>query len=153
MADIFDDYRLGAAWDEMLAGLDRPRPPYHAVHETLSRLTGEELGLRAETLARSYLDQGVTFDVQGEERPFPLDVVPRVVAAHEWAEIETGVAQRVRALEVFIADIYGPGEAVLAGVVLRRVIASSSIFHRVAAWIDAANGVRIHVSGIVLIRD
>jgi uncharacterized circularly permuted ATP-grasp superfamily protein len=153
MADLFDDYRLGDAWDEMLAGLDRPRPPYHAVHDTLRRLTGEELGLRADTLARSYLDQGVTFGVHGEERPFPFDVVPRVIAAHEWAEIEAGVAQRVRALEAFLADVYGTGEVLKAGVVPRRVVTSSSSFQRVAAGIEPANGVRIHVAGIDLIRD
>jgi uncharacterized circularly permuted ATP-grasp superfamily protein len=153
MADLFDDYRLGAAWDEMLAGLDRPRPPYHAVHDTLRRLTGEELGLRADALARSYLDQGVTFDVHGEERPFPFDVVPRVIAAHEWTEVETGVAQRVRALEAFLADVYGPCEAIAAGVIPRRVVTSSSNFQRVAAGVEPANGVRIQVAGIDLIRD
>jgi uncharacterized circularly permuted ATP-grasp superfamily protein len=153
MADLFDDYRLGAAWDEMLAGLDQPRAPYHAVHGTLQRLTGEELGDRADTLARSFLDQGVTFDFQGEERPFPLDIVPRVIAAHEWTEVETGVAQRVRALEAFLADVYGAGEAVAAGVIPRRVITSSADFQRVAAGMEPPNGVRIHVAGIDLIRD
>jgi uncharacterized circularly permuted ATP-grasp superfamily protein len=153
MADLFDDYRLGAAWDEMLAGIDAPRAPYHAVHGTLQRLTGEELGDRADTLARSFLDQGVTFDVHGEERPFPLDVVPRVIAAHEWGEIERGVAQRVRALEAFLADVYGPGEAIRAGVIPRRVVVSSSDFMRVAAGMEPPNGVRIHVAGIDLIRD
>jgi uncharacterized circularly permuted ATP-grasp superfamily protein len=153
MADLFDDYRLGAAWDEMLAGIDHPRAPYHAVHGTLQRLTGEELGNRADTLARSFLDQGVTFDVNGEERPFPLDIVPRVIAAHEWTEVETGVAQRVRALEAFLADLYGPGEAIAAGIIPRRVIVSSSDFMRVAAGIEPPNGVRIHVAGIDLIRD
>lgn len=153
MADLFDDYRLGAAWDEMLAGLDRPRAPYHAVRSTLQRLTGEELGLRADTLARSFLDQGVTFDFQGEERPFPLDIVPRVIAAHEWTEVETGVAQRVLALEAFLADVYGPNEAVKAGIIPRRVITSSTDFMRVAAGIEPPNDVRIHVAGIDLIRD
>ena len=71
------------------------------------RPTSTDLESRADALARSYLDQGVTFDVAGEERPFPLDVVPRVVAAHEWVCIEAGVAQRVRALEAFLADVYG----------------------------------------------
>jgi uncharacterized circularly permuted ATP-grasp superfamily protein len=153
MADLFDDYRLGAAWDEMLADIDEPRAPYHAVHGTLQRLTGEELGDRADTLARGFLDQGVTFDVHGEERPFPLDIVPRVIAAHEWTEIEAGVAQRVRTLEAFLADLYGPGEAIAAGIIPRRVITSSSDFMRVAAGIEPPNGVRIHVAGIDLIRD
>ncbi len=153
MADLFDDYRLGAAWDEMLADLEQPRRPYRAVHGTLRKLTGSELGTRAEALARSYLDQGVTFDFAGEERPFPLDVVPRVIAAEEWEAVERGVRQRVLALEAFLADVYGRQEAVKAGVLPWSVIASSTNFQRVAAGINPANGVRIQVAGIDLIRD
>jgi len=153
MADLFDDYRLGTAWDEMLAELDQPRRPYRAVHGTLRRLNGTELGARAEALARSYLDQGVTFDFAGEERPFPLDVVPRVVSAEEWEYVERGVVQRVRALEAFLEDVYGAQRVVRAGVLPWRVVASSSNLQRVAAGINPTNGVRIHVAGIDLIRD
>jgi uncharacterized circularly permuted ATP-grasp superfamily protein len=153
MADLFDAYRLGAAWDEMLATVDQPRRPYRAVHGTLRRISGHDLAARSDALARSYLDQGVTFDVGGEERPFPLDVVPRVISAEEWAEVEAGVAQRVRTLEAFLADLYGPGEAIKAGIVPRRTIVSASGLQRVAAGITPPNGVRIHVAGIDLIRD
>ena len=154
MAELFDGYQVGDAWDEMLtADEQEPRLPYRAVHQTLGNLTGATLAARADALARSYLDQGVTFDFAGEERPFPLDIVPRVVAAKEWAHVEVGVAQRVRALEAFLADIYGSGEAVKAGIVPWRVIASATGFQRVAAGITPPNGVRIHVAGIDLIRD
>ncbi len=153
MAELFDGYRVATAWDEMLAGAEQPRRPYRAVHATLRTLTGAELGSRADALARTYLDQGVTFDFAGEERPFPLDVVPRVISAEEWTEVEAGVAQRVRTLEAFLADVYGAREAVRAGLVPWRVIASASGFHRVAAGITPANGVRVHVAGVDLIRD
>jgi uncharacterized circularly permuted ATP-grasp superfamily protein len=123
------------------------------VHRTLSGLTGDELGVRADVLARSYLDQGVTFDIGGEERPFPTDIVPRVISAAEWATVETGVGQRVRALEAFLADVYGPREAVKAGVVPWRVIATSRYFQRGVIGLQPVNGVRIHVAGIDLIRD
>ncbi|HEY6793657.1 MAG TPA: circularly permuted type 2 ATP-grasp protein [Kineosporiaceae bacterium] len=153
MAELFDGYRTTSAWDEMLASPDRPRRPYRAVHSTLRKLTGADLAARADALARTYLNQGVTFDFAGEERPFPLDVVPRVISAEEWTEVEAGVKQRVRALEAFLADAYGTCEAVKAGIVPWRVIASASGFHRVAAGIQPANGVRIHVAGVDLIRD
>jgi len=153
MADLFDGYPAGTAWDEMIAGPDRPRQPYRGVHATLSGLTGADLGARADALARTYLDQGVTFDFAGEERPFPLDIVPRVISAQEWVTVESGVAQRVRALEAFLTDVYGPREAVRAGIVPWRVIASASGFYRAAAGLDPANGVRIHVAGIDLVRD
>ncbi|MFN8081584.1 MAG: circularly permuted type 2 ATP-grasp protein [Kineosporiaceae bacterium] len=141
------------AWDEMLSVTSRPRKPYRAVHATLRALDSDDLVDRAEALARTYLDQGVTFDFAGEERPFPLDVVPRVVSPEEWQFVEAGVAQRVRVLEAFLADIYGPREVVKAKVVPWRVIASASGFHRIAHGLRPANGVRIHVAGIDLIRD
>jgi uncharacterized circularly permuted ATP-grasp superfamily protein len=153
MAELFDGYRVTSAWDEMLASSDQPRRPYRAVHRTLRRLTGADLASRADALARTYLNQGVTFDFAGEERPFPLDVVPRVISAEEWTEVEAGVKQRVRALEAFLADAYGGCEAVKAGIVPWRVIASATGFHRVAAGLVPANGVRIHVAGVDLIRD
>ncbi len=142
-----------AAWDEMMAPGGQPRRPYRSVHGTLRRLSGGELGARADALARTYLDQGVTFDFAGEERPFPLDVVPRVISAEEWSQVESGVVQRVRALEAFLADVYGERAAVAAGVIPWRVVASASGFHRVAAGVVPANGVRVHVAGIDLIRD
>ncbi len=161
MAELFDGYLEsprntgpdGPAWDEMLRPEDTPRRSYRAVHTTLRRMTGAELGARADALARSYLDEGVTFDFAGEERPFPLDVVPRVISADEWAQVEAGVAQRVRTLEAFLADVYGSREVIRAGIVPWRVIASCGGFQRAAASISPGNGVRCHVSGIDLIRD
>ncbi len=155
---LFDGYRLGGgAWDEMLGGPAEPRTPYKAVFHTLRSMTGTTLKERADILARSYLDQGVTFDYAGEERPFPLDAVPRVISAHEWQVIESGVAQRVTALEAFLDDIYSrEGEiprAVHEGIVPWRLIASSNHYHRAVTGIRPANGVRVHVAGVDLVRD
>lgn len=154
---MFVGYPHGAAWDEMLDGDEQPRTPYKAVHHTLRDMSAASLKERADTLARAYLDQGVTFDHAGEERPFPLDAVPRVISAHEWDVIETGVVQRVTALEMFLDDIYSrEGEiprAVHEGVMPWRLIASSQHYHRAVMGIRPANGVRVHVSGVDLIRD
>ncbi|WP_207023037.1 circularly permuted type 2 ATP-grasp protein [Phycicoccus sp. DTK01] len=141
----------------MLAGPQEPRTPYKAVFHTLRSTTGTTLRERADILARSYLDQGVTFDYAGEERPFPLDAVPRVISAHEWQVIQSGVQQRVTALESFLDDIYSrEGEiprAVHEGILPWRLIASSSHYHRAVMGIRPTNGVRVHVSGVDLIRD
>ncbi len=153
MADLFDAYPPGAAWDEMLDATTGPRPTYQHVHAALAQQSTTDLRARADALARSYLAQGVTFDFAGEERPFPLDVVPRVLAGHEWDHVAPGVAQRVRALEAFLADVYGPQKAVADGVVPRGLIVSSTHFHRAARGIQPPNGVRVHVSGIDLVRD
>lgn len=165
MGDLFDGYgatatgrRRAAAWDEMFADIAHPLPettraPYRDIHAALAQMTTEELKGRADALADSYLAQGVTFDFAGEERPFPLDAVPRVIDQSEWAEVETGVRQRVRALEAFLADVYGDQRAIRDGIIPARLISSSEHFHREAAGIVAANNVRIQVSGIDLIRD
>jgi uncharacterized circularly permuted ATP-grasp superfamily protein len=165
MGDLFDGYgsvatkRRGApAWDEMFADTaaadsESARGAYKEIHTALARMTQDELRGRTEALASSYLAQGVTFDFAGEERPFPLDAVPRVIEQSEWAVVESGVKQRVRALEAFLADVYGKQQAVVDGVIPARLISSSSHFHREAAGIVSANGVRIQVSGIDLIRD
>ncbi|MDM7831561.1 circularly permuted type 2 ATP-grasp protein [Cellulomonas edaphi] len=153
MADLFDDYPAGQAWDEMLDPRTGPRSAYRRVHAALADLTAGELQARADTLARSYLTQGVTFDFAGEERPFPLDVVPRVIGSDDWDRVAPGVAQRVKALEAFLADVYGQQRAVADGVIPRSVIVSSTHFHRAARGIQPPNGVRVHVSGIDLVRD
>jgi len=153
MADLFEEYRLGPGWDEMFSELGMPRESYEALHATLQPLSSAELGVRAEVLARAFLDQGITFALKGVERPFPLDIVPRIIAAAEWRAVELGVAQRIRALEAFLADVYGPGQVLADGVVPRRIIATSAHFLRAASGINPPNGVRIHVAGVDLIRD
>src|SRR6187551_2504894 len=133
MGDLFDGYgstlapRKTAsgipAFDEMFANPDHPgaaaesREAYRELYQALAQMTQEELRGRTDSLASSYLAQGVTFDFSGEERPFPLDAVPRVIAQAEWLEVEAGIKQRVRALEAFLADIYGKQEAVRDGVI------------------------------------
>ncbi|NRD27329.1 circularly permuted type 2 ATP-grasp protein [Frigoribacterium sp. VKM Ac-2836] len=142
-----------AAWDEMFERDGTPRRAYHEIHATLEGMTQDDLRGRTAALADSYLAQGVTFDFAGEERPFPLDAVPRVVEHAEWTTVERGVKQRVKALEAFLADVYGPQTAIADGVIPASLITSSSHFHRQASGIDPANGVRIQVSGIDLVRD
>ena len=160
MVDLFDGYtaaaaRSGAAvaFDEMFDPDSQVRVPYRQIHAALAQMSTDELRGRTEALASSYLAQGVTFDFAGEERPFPLDAVPRVIERAEWSHLEAGVAQRVRVLEAFLSDIYGPQRCIADGVIPARLISSSSHYHRSAAGIESANGVRIQVSGIDLIRD
>src|SRR6201996_7600067 len=166
MGDLFDGYgsvataptrkasrTIAPAFDEMFESKSVARTAYREIYAALAQMTQEELRGRTEALGASYLAQGVTFDFAGEERPFPLDAVPRVITQAEWGGVEAGIKQRVRALERFLADIYGPQFAVRDRVIPASLVPSSSHFHREAAGITPANGVRIQVSGIDLIRD
>ena len=103
MQTLFDGYdsrqvprrHVGQPWDEMFPAAGQGtgvREPYRELITALERLDDEELRARTEALATSYMAQGVTFDFAGEERPFPLDVVPRVVSADDWSYVESGVA-------------------------------------------------------------
>jgi uncharacterized circularly permuted ATP-grasp superfamily protein len=153
MADVFDQYAMADAWDEMFERPGQPRPAYQSLFATLQPLSMADLRSRAEQLGRVFTDRGVTFAYAGEERPFPLDLIPRILDAVEWDTISRAVRQRVRALERFLADVYGAGEVLADGVVPRRLVLTSPHFHREAARIEPANGVRVHVSGVDLVRD
>jgi uncharacterized circularly permuted ATP-grasp superfamily protein len=153
MTAMFDGYiSSGVAYDEMYDG-DALRPPYARLRTSLDTMTTPELVGRVEALQASYLDQGVTFDIGGEERAFPLDILPRVIEMDTWSRIDKGVQQRVRALELFLADVYDAGQVFDDGVIPRQVITTSSHYHRAAANVRPPNGVRVHVSGIDLVRD
>ena len=159
MGDLFDGYGEAArgltmaAFDEMVGHAGTPRSPYMGVASSLSQMGSEDVSARAARLARAFMDQGVTFDLDGEERPFPLDVVPRIFTAAEWTRVSDGVAQRVRALELFLADVYGAARIVSDGLIPHEVITSSPGFVRAAFGLTPPNGVRIHVAGIDVIRD
>jgi uncharacterized circularly permuted ATP-grasp superfamily protein len=153
MADVFDQYAMADAWDEMFDGPGVPRPAYQSLFASLQPLSVSDLRSRADQLGRVFTDRGVTFAYAGEERPFPLDLIPRILDAVEWDTITRAVRQRVRAMEKFLADVYGAGQVLADGVVPRRLVHTSAQFHREAAGIQPANGVRVHVSGVDLIRD
>ncbi len=136
----------------MLEG-GEPRATFARLHGTLAHLGEAGLAERAR-LRDAYLDrQGITFSLSGRERPLPLDLVPRVITADEWARVEAGVVQRIAALEAFLADLYTDGQVLHDGIVPRSLITSSTHYHRAAHGIVPPNGVRIHVSGIDLVRD
>ena len=124
-----------------------------ALTTVLAGLRQEGLADRARLIDAYFNRQGITFSLAGRERPLPLDLVPRLLSAAEWRVIEQGVIQRIKALEMFLADLYGVRSVLDDGIVPRRLVASSRHFHRAAWGIEPPNGVRIHVAGIDLIRD
>jgi uncharacterized circularly permuted ATP-grasp superfamily protein len=153
VGDLLDSYVIGPSWDEMFARRAEPRPPYLALYQVLQALSSEDLDERSVARDRSFRDQGITFSLSGEERPFPLDLMPRIISGEEWSTVEQGVIQRVLALEHFLADVYGRGEILSEGIVPRSLITTSTHFHRAAFGINPANGARVHVAGVDLIRD
>ena len=105
---------------DVLLRRQRPRRRTARLHEAIAPTAAADLKVRSEALDRAYVDQGITFSLSGQERPFPLDIVPRVISAAEWSKLQRGIVQRVQALEMFLADIYGDAEIVRDGVLPRR---------------------------------
>jgi uncharacterized circularly permuted ATP-grasp superfamily protein len=145
MSSPVDEY---VAAGQSLAGASQ-----HPILAELLKLGSQGLIDRG-AMRDAYLStQGITFTLSGQERPLSVDLVPRVITAEEWELVAAGVKQRIRGLEAFLADIYGDQMILKDGIIPRQLILSSEHFHREAYGISPANGVRIHVSGIDLIRD
>ena len=154
VGDLLDGYRIGTGWDEMLEPSHQPRTHYRMLFEQIQTLSRADFDERCGMRDRVFSDRGVTFAFSGEEeRPFPLDLVPRIISAAEWEIVERGVGQRVLALERFLADVYGAGEIMRDRVVPRRLVVTSKHFHRAVAGVEPAGGVRVHVAGIDLVCD
>jgi uncharacterized circularly permuted ATP-grasp superfamily protein len=141
------------ALDEVYLSDGKPRPEAAILHQALTNIGSESLHDRARLRDAVLNAQGITFTLSGRERPLPLDLIPRLISTQDWAVIEAGVAQRIRALELFLADVYGPGHILADGIVPRALVTSSAHFHREVFGITPPNGVRIHVAGIDLVRD
>ncbi|MEP6463513.1 MAG: circularly permuted type 2 ATP-grasp protein [Frankiaceae bacterium] len=152
MGGLLDGY-TSPAYDEMMSSDGWPHPHAKALYDALQLLSITDLEERCAARDRSFRNQGVTFSRSGEEWLFPLDLVPRLIPAAEWEHIEAGVIQRVRALEAFLGDIYGPRAVLADGIMPHSVIATCVNFLRPAAGISPANGVRVHLAGIDLVRD
>ena len=92
--ELFDGYGPVVGFDEMMGpdldgrGFSTVRENYGTVHASFEKMGADEIRLRADSLASSYLEQGVTFGVAGEERPFPLDIVPRLIESEDWQHVD-----------------------------------------------------------------
>lgn len=113
-------------YDEMLGTEDRVRKHYAALDARLATLSPDELADRQKTQERFFLLQGITFTVYGAESPteriIPTDILPRIIPAMEWARIEAGLIQRLRALNIFLADIYSDQKILGDGAVPRELM-------------------------------
>jgi uncharacterized circularly permuted ATP-grasp superfamily protein len=156
---LLEDYHVPAGCrDELIDENGEPRTHAAPLIATLERLGPEALAAAGRRRDRLFMQQGITFEVAGtdgerRDRPFPLDLVPRVLPAEEWTTIKRGLAQRIRALNAFVDDVYHAHEIVRAGVVPWSLIVSRGSFARPVHGVRPPGGVYCHVSGCDLVRD
>jgi uncharacterized circularly permuted ATP-grasp superfamily protein len=158
MPDLFANYEHGRFYDEMFASPGKARPHYRRLYErfALMESMGELLD-RQRTADQTFIDRGVTFtvysDTAGTEKIFPFDLIPRIVPAHEWAHLERGLTQRMQALNLFLADIYGEQRILKEGVVPREMVETSKDFRPEMLGCKIARDLYVHINGSDLIRD
>ncbi len=160
--DLIAGYDTGDFYDEAFVpqpgGGVVPRPHYQELIAQLADLEVSDLCRASDLANRSFLDQGVTFTVysdqeQGTERVFPFDLIPRLIPPGEWRCIETGLQQRIRALNLFIHDIYHDQQILRDRVVPRQLVVRARHFRREVVGIDVPHDQYIHIVGSDLIRD
>lgn len=153
---LFHDYAREGFFDEMFDGKG-PRAHYSRLYQSLKAMSATEFRARCELADLTLVNQGITFtvygDTQGLEKPFPVDLVPRIVPADEWATLEKGLAQRVRALNMFLHDVYHEGKILNDGVVPRELIVNAPNYRRGFVGADVPGDIYVHVCGTDLIRD
>jgi uncharacterized circularly permuted ATP-grasp superfamily protein len=152
----FHNYQFDGAYDEMFEAPGVPRAHYRALFKTLLELPGDELKKSQQAADLSFLHQGITFTVygneQGTERVFPNDLLPRIVRGDEWHQVERGLTQRITALNLFLNDIYQNGQILSDGVVPRELIYSCRHFRREMRGLSVPRGIYVSICGTDLVR-
>jgi uncharacterized circularly permuted ATP-grasp superfamily protein len=143
-------------YDEMRSLDGAVRPHYRAFADWLERTTQERIAQKRGEAERAFHRVGITFAVYGEdagnERLIPFDLVPRIIAAHEWRTLEAGLRQRVRTLNLFLHDIYHEQAILKAGIVPTDRVLGNAQYRSEMAGMQVPGGIYAHVAGVDVVR-
>jgi uncharacterized circularly permuted ATP-grasp superfamily protein len=143
-------------WDEMFSK-EGIRPTYQHFVSAIQDLSSSEMNHKDELAKKLFMSQGITFTVyssgEGIEKIFPFDIIPRILEAAEWKLIEAGIKQRLKALNIFLKDIYNQQFIVKDGIIPAKLIYSCPNFVRQMVGVNVPFDIYTHISGIDLIRD
>ncbi len=143
MDNFLRDYSCGkGTWDEM-CDTANIREQYAKVFSTLQQLTVQDLQLKDQLASQLFMNQGITFTVYsdnaGIERIFPFDIIPRIITSAEWDHVERGIKQRLKALNMFLKDIYNDQQIIKDGIIPAGLIASCPHYTREVHGIQAVS--------------
>ena len=150
-------YDPGAFWDEMFEAPNVVRPHYATLARRLATLSSADVARRQRAAELSFTVRGITFAVnqgtEGVEKIMPFDLIPRIILADEWTRIERGLEQRVRALNLFLHDVYHDQRILRSGVIPPELVLGARGYRREFRQVDVPLGVYTHIVGSDLVRD
>ncbi len=153
----FNGYDTKGYYDELIDGSGRPRPGAMLLIDRIEGLPPGDLARRQQAAEAALMNMGITFAVYGDERGaekiWPFDLIPRIVEPEDWRRIHAGLRQRIRALNLFIDDVYHDQKIVNDGVVPRDLVESAGAFRRQCMGLSPPGGIWCHVTGTDLVRD
>ena len=145
-----------AAFDEMTRADGGIRPAYGELSRWLEEVPPDVLDYRRREAELLFRRIGITFAVYGEadatERLIPFDVIPRIMSGAEWRLLEKGLTQRVKALNLFLKDIYGAREILRAGVVPDDLVFRNPAFRPEMSGHNVPHDIYVHIAGIDIVR-
>ena len=154
---LLSDYDQGRFYCELLGDAEAEAAKFPGLLQVLSALDTDELRARAAEATSELLDLGITFTVYTDrdaiDRILPFDIIPRVIPADEWRVINTGVVQRVKALNLFLHDIYHDGKILKDGVVPEDLVRGNANYRAEMCGYEPPCGTYVHIAGVDLIRD
>lgn len=156
MAKASSKLSKAAAFDEMNSGRSGVRESYRDYAKWLSKMSSDDLMRRHQQADMLFRRIGITFNVYGEnaggERLIPFDTIPRIIAAQEWKRLEKGLAQRIRALNLFLGDVYGPQKILKDKVVPKELVLGNEQYRKEMEGFAPPGGTYVHIGGIDLVR-
>lgn len=143
-------------WDEMFSSKG-VRNSYRNVLHTLQNLSPDNIEQKQKQASDFFMNQGITFTVysddnQGIERIFPFDIIPRIITQKDWNEVEMGIVQRLKALNLFLEDVYNEQLIIKDGIIPASLISSCPHYIQEVHGIKLPHNIHIHIAGIDLIR-
>ena len=155
--NTFATYDPGDFYDELIDADGNPRPGAKLLVEKIESLPPGDLAMRQKTAEALLLKMGITFNVygrnEGTEKIFPFDIIPRIVPAEDWWQIENGLKQRIFALNAFIQDIYNDKKILKDKVLPEDLILTSRTYRKECEGFTPPRGIWCHVTGTDLVRD
>lgn len=143
-------------FDELFAAPGQPRPTWSRMYSTIVGASAGEIREMRAAAEQQIKDSGVTYNVyadpKGQDRPWDLDVLPLMIDAQEWAQIEAGITQRAQVLNALLGDLYGPQVLLKEGLIPSRLVHGHTGFLRPAHGAKLPGGIHLHVYGADLCR-